>query len=39
MDYPNDDYEERNPKPKVENKKKSKYEEFEEDDKEEKEKK
>ncbi len=38
MDYPNDDYEERNPKPKVENKKKSKYEELEEDDEEEKEK-
>ena len=38
MDYPNDDYEERNPKPKVENKKKSKYEELEEDDEEEREK-
>ena len=38
MDYPNDDYEERNPKPKLEKKQKSKYEELEEDDDEEKEK-
>ena len=38
MDYPNDDYEERNTKPKLEKKQKSKYEELEEDDDEEKEK-